>query len=201
MRIVIFNGPPRSGKDSAAYMLAQTLSMVNRPCVMMKFSQALKDAASEILANSMTAKEHDTIGDFEDVKDAHKFKTLGITYRQLQIDISEKFMKPLYGEDVFGKIAEAQIRFHLVETDRTVDDDITFIFSDGGFDVELEHLCKAFGKENVLVVKMIRDGCTFDNDSRGYLHTSELGVQLYRIYNKESKLLLLDKVVGLAGEI
>ena len=86
----------------------------------------------------------------------------GLSPREALIKVSEEIMKPAFGEDYFGKALVADI-----------DEDITLV-PDSGFMSEFIPVVERVGPTNVLVIKLFKDGCTFDNDSREYLDEDEL---------------------------
>lgn len=49
--------------------------------------------------------------------------------------------------------------------------DKVFIFSDGGFNVEINALIETLGitRDDITIIRITADGCTFDGDSREYL--------------------------------
>lgn len=164
-RVILFNGPPRSGKDTAAKALFEFKNKIGTKLedklpylVFDRMSMPIKKAFAGTIA-----KPIDKWGNVEYWED-HKSEftaDFGVSYRQWQIDFSEKFMKPLYGERVFGNLfitrAERQHK------------DAVFLVPDCGFDIEYSTLTPYFGPENVLVVKIYRPGCDFSSDSRTYL--------------------------------
>ena len=88
----------------------------------------------------------------------------GISQRQLLIKISEEWMKPLFGQDVFGKALVQNI-----QTAFSFNPFNTFYVGDGGFTRELPPVFDYFGKENVMLVRIYRKGRSFEGDSRKYL--------------------------------
>lgn len=86
----------------------------------------------------------------------------GLTYREFMIHISEDIMKPLYGDDVFGKRAAQVCVDALYFGHKNV------VFSDGGFIDEVKALHEE-GLE-VIVIRLHRDGYTFVGDSRRYIY-------------------------------
>jgi len=95
---------------------------------------------------------------YESVKDTET-TPFGVTYRQFQIDISEKFLKPLYGQDIFGRL----LKTRCLAVEPNIDP--IFIVSDCGFQIEVDTL----KEHNVLLVRMVREGCDFSKDSREYV--------------------------------
>lgn len=146
-KIILLNGPARSGKDFAAAHL-MTAIKDDEP-VHLKLSTPLKMMASEMLAES---NEY-----LETVKE--QTLPIGLSYRHVQImlfeSIAAAFTKSWLGDTMARKIAKMN--------------DNTFIVSDAGRDEEIEPLIRQFGAKNILVVHIFRNGCSFDNDIRYYI--------------------------------
>ena len=73
------------------------------------------------------------------------------------IYVYEKFIKPKYGEDYFGKRLSDQM------TNTGL-----FCVSDGGFQEELTPIINKFGAGSITLVQLTREGCDFSSDSRRY---------------------------------
>lgn len=152
MYIVGFNGPPNSGKDTAAEMLANHLdSKSDLPVRLVSLSQPLRELAYTMVG---------FVGSYED-EDYAKFKntyfpSFGKTGRGLMIDISESFLKTTYGETVMVKLLiERNKIFHGV-----------LLIRDCGFQLEVNPLIEWAGRENFYMVRVHRPDTSFDNDSR-----------------------------------
>lgn len=152
-KLVIFNGPPRSGKDTYADTLTELLG-IGRP---LKFARPLKEAAHALLG---IPRPYDA---FEETKDIKNSRFHNQTPREFYIWLSEQAVKPNHplGKHFFGHSAKQQIEDNQNPLH-------TYVFSDGGFIAELEVLTEYF--EDILVLHMHRDGCNFDNDSRTYVN-------------------------------
>lgn len=163
MQWVLINGPPGCGKDTLVNGLAAYIQFMH-----LKVSSPLKRMLAAML-------NVDTRW-IEENKD-EKVKLLGnITVRQALIDMSEKYMKPLYGEDVMGRIASDVGRYSASRLTIT---------SDSGFTVESERIIYNAGKINCIIIRVHRDGCTFDGDSRGWMPDGLCWT--YDIYNDTTK--------------
>lgn len=82
------------------------------------------------------------------------------TLRQALIADSEDFLKQRYGNDIFGRLA-VQRMFSSAHS--------LILFSDCGFQPEVEHVIRAVGRSNCLLIRMHREGRTYEHDSRSYL--------------------------------
>ena len=99
----------------------------------------------------------------------------GVTVRQLLIDMSEKWMKPCYGKDIFGKIAAERVSEAMQLSDHFGEEPYDlYVFSDCGFDAEVHHVLKLFGNENAILIRLHRDGCTYEGDSRSYIELDDV---------------------------
>ena len=163
MNFILFNGPPRSGKDTAAKIAWEYIASNKRLLARWeKFSMPHKQAFAAIIGAPCDGWGH--VQYFEDHKEEH-IPVLGDSFRGWQISFSEKYMKPVYGESIFGRLLLArcaafeehhrQLSIHYRYT-------YYYIVSDCGFQVE----CDVLKDHNVLLFQMVRDGCTFKGDSR-----------------------------------
>lgn len=153
-KIFLLNGPPRCGKDTAASYLA----MVTHSGIVMKFAEPLKDGCCAVFCRNK--RELFNSFDTPEMKDEPHNQFLGLSCRQAQIDMSEKYLKVIYGQEVFGKILAEKI-------DKTL---FSAIFvSDSGFEPEAKVLVDKFGAENVIVIRIHREGHTYNGDSRNYI--------------------------------
>ena len=155
MKIILINGPPGSGKDTAANLIKRIGSAV----VDYKMSKPLKEAFTKLLQI-----EGSMIPYFlEDHKDEKVPELGGMSPREVQIELSERFCKHLFGEDFFGRTAARAI----YSTPAKV-----VTVSDAGFQVEVAPLMEQFKFANIYLLELHRDECNFDNDSRSYLDHS-----------------------------
>jgi len=85
----------------------------------------------------------------------------GLSPRQAQIFVSEQLIKPTYGADYFALRALENFEQGKIN-----------VVSDSGFQAEADVMCSHYGAENVLIVRLSRNGTSFANDSRGYIYDS-----------------------------
>lgn len=164
-RIVLFNGPPRSGKDTAARACMESEDLNGFPRVFDRMSMPIKRAFAGMMGQHID--RWGNVDYFEDRKEAFGAGPLATSYRLWQIDFSERFMKPQYGNDVFGRLFNnRQATQHI---------DAAIFVPDCGFDTEYKTLTENFGPDNVLVVKIERPGTSFKGDSRNYLKVGSFG--------------------------
>lgn len=149
--IVLLNGPPRSGKDTLAEELALALGHSH-----MKFAQPLRDAIPAIFGLSQSHWNHL----LEEHKGKASLALMGRTPREAMIWLSESVCKPAFGEAFFGYQLAGRITRG--KADRV-------IVSDSGFQAEAMVLIDQFGAENIRLIRLHRDHCTFAGDSRNYV--------------------------------
>jgi len=174
-RIILFNGPPESGKDTLALELAQGLNM---PVALAKMSFPLKRAAASLY--DVDLDEFNQMS-----KNQSSEKLLGQTPRQVQISLSEDYMKPKHGDAVFGRIMVSTVN-NLIEECTQNSIDVGYVaVSDCGFYEELRPLVDAFGPESFLLLRLHRKGKDFGSDSRSYVDPSDLGILSFDYYVPE----------------
>ena len=184
MRIIAFNGPPRSGKDTAANLMADYIrSRSDRIVHRRALSMPLR-----LMAFGALQREY-SMSEFETIKD-EVIPALGVTFRRFMIDISERLMKPVYRSDIFPLLMLSSIP----ADDRPRDPIV--IVSDMGFQIESSSLSLHAGAENVAVVHVKREGYTFANDSRSYV--SHIQSRLFEIDNNGDLETLNQSVTTLA---
>lgn len=177
-QIIIFNSPPNAGKDTAALVLQQYLgaSEVNL-CSFKKplIELALKvSGLSEIQWNEIYTRE------LKEQKDYRlRIRDIAVSPRQYLIWLSETVIKPVFGKGFFGEQAAKQVEEGKIN-----------VFSDGGFMEELEALIDTTIQmdscnqhPDVTVVRIEREGCSFKNDSRGYLGAGYYDVKFIDLEN------------------
>lgn len=152
-KVIILNGPAGCGKDTLA-----------RALVEMGFAKGTTSFKNPMFNIALAALGPDTYREFLDGYDdrARKEKPEGflngLSRRQFMIAISEQFIKPIFGDDYFGKYLAGNLP----------DGEEFFVVSDGGFASEVTPIVAA--GHDVKIVRLHREGYTFDGDSRGYLY-------------------------------
>lgn len=171
-KIVLFNGPPKSGKDFAASLLCE---YVGRRPVIDKFARILKEschAAYGIFQGGRPAP-HDW---FEKTKDQELAQFFGLKPRQVYIAFSETYMKKQHGAHIFGALLLRDIRTRHASAD-------VIAISDSGFREEAEVLVHHYGAPNCTLVRLHTPGTSFDGDSRNWVDLSDMGVQQFDVIN------------------
>ena len=95
-------------------------------------------------------------------KDVPRTKLLGLSWREAMIWASEDVLKKKFGRDAIGQFGVADI-FTRNKICRL------FFVDSVGFTGEALCYYKAFGGRNVLTIRLVREGKTFEGDSRGYI--------------------------------
>ena len=176
-KIILFNGPPRCGKDTLANYVSDHLNREgDARAKAIKFAQPLKDAVQAFYGINPL----DWISYDDQLKDTPDDKFLGKTSRECQIGMSEVYAKVFHDDlKVFGKICANKILSDDTGTN-------LYCVSDSGFVPEAEHLVEVFGKENILLLHIVRSGTSFEGDSRNWVDLSHVGVTSRTIDNNET---------------
>jgi hypothetical protein len=162
MKILFLNGPPRAGKDT----VGNALRMRFPGCEVAKFAGELKDAVHRAF-NLNVPTDY-----FESRKDQPCPEFFGQTPRAAYIAFSERFMKPLYGQGVFGRL--------LVQTLQGMEEAGVKLVAvtDSGFREEADEVLKVYPE--ALLVRLHRAGTSFMGDSRSYI---QLGIEAVDMHN------------------
>ena len=157
--IVLFvNGPPQSGKDKLATYLAEALE---GSVYVAKFASPIEGFLQHCLgltnAEYIKWREEDKDEVFTGLPNPD-----GLTFRQIMIDFSEDFMKPKFGDAVFGHLAVKRT----LELFNGFD---VVIFSDSGFQEEFNTFRETIPGVHSYLFRVHRDGKTYEGDSREYV--------------------------------
>lgn len=203
-KLVLFNGPPHSGKDQAAISLENLLnnqspldgSPAYRPR-RLKMATPIKEAAHALYGLPFSCEHYER--EFGNAwKDEPQAEFFGKTPRSVYISMSEEYAKVQQGESFFGRVLARRM---MLDRQSNV-----FLISDCGFVNEVVPLVLAYGKEKLLVVELERPGTSFDGDSRNYIgeqlqyHPVTKGVQVIRIPNNDTIMTLRYFLQGIAAK-
>jgi hypothetical protein len=169
-KLILVNGPPRSGKDTAADYLAQDPGWYP-----FKFSAPIKAAI-----RAAFELHDDEVAYAESIKSESTALFYGHSYRNTQISFSEDWAKPSFGATIFGLLAAR----HLRNAFKQHPDKVGFVCSDSGFAEEALPVIEVFGKQNTLLLKVSRANTSFQGDSRSYIELD--GVTTIEIANNGS---------------
>jgi hypothetical protein len=148
--IVIFNGPPGSGKDEAASLFKEVFGFGN---LSFKY-QLFKETINHFEVDKAWFMEG---YDDREVKEKKEFALKEMSRREAMIHVSEDIVKPKNGKDYFGRMVAEEI-----------EDGKSYAIADGGFIEELEPIIEKLGEENIVLVQITREGHDFSTDSRRY---------------------------------
>ena len=187
--IVIFNGPPASGKDEAASLYKEKFGFGNLSFKYQLFKETIKHF--EVDERWFMEGYND-----RDQKEKKEFALEGMSRREAMIHVSEDIIKPKKGLDYFGRSVAEEI-----------EEDNNYALADGGFVEELEPIIEKVGAENIVIVQLTREGHDYSSDSRKYFNGNiisetkighqtevdkayvlkeEMDIRTYRIHNNGS---------------
>lgn len=160
-KVVILNGPPGSGKNTGALAICGYVSqhatwMQPRH---LKFAEPLKRATHALVDTALPWDAFDR-PESGKLKNVPSGDFMGLSPREFYIALSEKFMKPEFGDDFLGYI----MRKRMVRAKGCM----LFVMSDGQL-AEVANVIDYVGARNVLIIELEAPGCTFEGDSRSYI--------------------------------
>lgn len=187
--IVIFNGPPGSGKDEAASYFKENFGFGNLSFKYQLFKQTIEhfEVNEEWFMEGYDNRE---------VKEKKEVALGDRSRREAMIYMSEDIIKPREGKDFFGRCVAEEIEEGKI-----------YALADGGFYEEIIPIVEKVGAENVVLVQLTRIGHDFSSDSRRYFNgilfkeytinsataidkqyvlPEELNIRTYRIHNNGS---------------
>lgn len=190
MRIVIFNGPRDTGKDTAADHLVERhgYTKLEMKGALRKLAHQIADLTCVDPVAFCNALEFN-----RELKDTKRVPEFGDrTWPEFIIWLSETVCKPIFGQDVFALAAIKAVR------DSGAD---KIVFSDGGFQAEADSLYYNLNPDRFLLVHVYREGRSFlsvRKDSRGYISLRQ-GMSGYQLHNDAGVVQLkseLDVMMG-----
>lgn len=229
-KLIVFSAPAKVGKDTAIeYLRNKGINLTTAECKthLHKLTQDIFNVSEEVyweiynnrkykeewnklfqipeesfykLASILHYHQYDSYGGevrFVDDKDRTRFAIndkYWLSIREAVIFVSEVMVKPTLGKQYFGNIRKEQI-----------DSSNDTLFGDAsyGFTYELTPTIELLGKENILAIRIHRDGYTFDGDSRTLLPDG-LVDNVVDVYNngKEEDFLeeVYEHVINFTGE-
>lgn len=179
-KVILLNGPARSGKDTLATHIEYSIS----GCIGTKFAEPMQEFWKSIFSAAVL-EDDDFVKYTDGDKKNEAHPALGFSFRSGMIDLSEQYIKPRYGLDFFGKVAALSIETRLAFLRNIGFPANCAVISDSGFKEEAVAIIEKFGAENVLLIKLYRPGYTFADDSRNYINLDEFNVETRELQNIE----------------
>ena len=171
MKIIITNGPPRSGKDTMCGLIREGIT--GHDLIPMSYKKTLYVGVARRYGLSVEAvfqMNADTL-----IKDEPSSIFGGLSVRQALIYESENVIKKKYGPQ-----GVAIQTFKLLEEEYGTErlKNAVLYCSDGGFNSELQAAYDYFGigVKDVYIVRLLREGCSFKGDSREYLNLPDIAI-------------------------
>lgn len=160
-KLIIFNGPPGSGKDTGAVAICGYISK-HAPYMQprhFKFMEPLKKGAHALL-NVFDS------WDFFDTPQGRLTKNMATSdyFGLTPVELYDKvgiFMRHAFGDEVLGMIMRKSL--HRAQGCQVG------VISDGGFVPEVANLIEYATPANVLLIELHSPGLSFEGDSRGYI--------------------------------
>jgi hypothetical protein len=147
---IIFNGPPGSGKDEACEFLVNSQGFKHL---------SFKDQLFIDTIKFFGVNHAWFMNGYNTNKEIPEKLLNGLSRREAMIYTSEEIMKKRHGRDYYG-----------IQTSKKIDGISSYCFSDGGFVEEVLSIINTVGANNICIVQLFREGCSFSSDSRNYLN-------------------------------
>lgn len=164
MYILALNGPPYCGKDTVGQMVADILNArleVPPPIKLESLSLPLRSIAYAMVGLEYSEAKLGVLPYDEFKNTAYRIGDRTHTGRQLMIHVAEDFLKMRYGQTTLADM--------LILRNNQMPSHSLLIVRDSGFQVEVNPLIRWAGRENVLVARVNRPACNFNNDSREWV--------------------------------
>jgi len=153
--LFLLNGPPRSGKDTAATLLGHLTG--EGTMSHWKLSTSLKERTHALYGLVGLDGRPLPAGFFEATKDETSERFLGLTPRQAYINVHELYLKPVHGPRILGTLlVAAWHRSPFANSEHVV-------VSDAGDDEQCQPLVDLMGVENTVIIHLSRPGTKWDN--------------------------------------
>jgi hypothetical protein len=166
--LIGFSGPPRSGKDTFGKALAALIEDLHgvQP-QLLACSTPMREVVYALLGHP-----YDVVH-YERCKDEPQDILGGTSIRQAMIALSEKHIKPAYGQDFWGRSLIERLWDPAPQV---------VIVTDMGFPSEMLAFERRFGAENCVWPQIEREGHDFSGDSRSYVGSPD---RVIRVGNNE----------------
>lgn len=159
MYVVMFNGPPKCGKDSIATAMATLLDQESdTPVLIDHYIRPLREAAM-----SLAGYDPKDFALYNRIKDEPQPLLQNDSIRTFMIYLSERAMKYKYGKDFWG-------RKLIMDRGLSPSNPGICLIPDLGFIDEGCRVMQTVTAENTLIVRVSRKDVGWKNDSRGYVN-------------------------------
>jgi hypothetical protein len=157
--IILLNGPPGSGKDTAAEFII--LALGNSKVHHDKLSKPLKSSLRTIFNFSIT--EMRALEAYKDHSNGPEYGDL--SWRQMQIEMF-KSLEASYGPRVLGHLF---VRRNRDNAKRHT------VISDAGRTIEIQPIIESNPFDQIGCIHLSRPECDYSNDIREYIDTKDIG--------------------------
>jgi hypothetical protein len=164
--IIILNGPPYSGKDTAAEFIHGLVDAYHH-----KLSRPLKLGLESIYNFTKDEMRY-----LEEHKDEPISRLNDFSWRESQIKLFQH-LESCYGPAILAEIACEYIKKNVMVTHTVI--------SDGGRQIEVDEIIKVFKWNDVGIIRLYREGCTFENDIRQYIYGTKQEEDIDNKYDLE----------------
>lgn len=150
--IILLNGAPSSGKDTLANYLESDFILH------WKYANKVRECAQVF---------YPQIDWWDDsIKDLPNKDLKGKSPRQILIKIGLSMRSEIDKDIWVDALANEIVQYEQEYGNHT------YVISDCGFQNEVDVMVDRFGVDNVLLVRIYREGFTFENDSRNYVNNT-----------------------------
>ena len=156
--LIGMSGPPRAGKDTIGLALAEVIRKKNPTLDVATAALSLPLRMAVYAVGGMVyTREH-----YEAQKDVPQGVFGGATIREAIISLAEDHLRPKYGVGFFARSMVSMFASRAFMPN-------IIIVTDVGFSEEVDEFRAAYGADNVVYPQIIRQGCTFEGDSRSFV--------------------------------
>ncbi len=157
-KVIVLNGAPGAGKDTFRDLLANYADFQKVDYKDILFNELLNGVGS--VKTQWWLKNYKP-----GFKDEPQDELNGFSMREILINFSENYIKPMKGTNFFAEEMVYKI---------TQSPSKTFVIADIGFQYELDALTNEEWFD-VTVLRIDKQGCDFENDSRCHLSYDKIG--------------------------
>lgn len=164
-KILVANGPPGSGKDTAINQCVENLNFKGR---VFKLSYKKVLYAGVAKRFNLDLDYVISLNENRDTKELPMECFGGLSVRQALISESEDHIKPMFGEEGVANFAISEL-LDIIKP--THGEPILLLNSDGGFNIEIDYVKRRLGLSNdqLFVIRLLRRNHSFQGDSREFI--------------------------------